>query len=180
MYQFTWLTHIDQRVLKALFFGAVAAFLSSGIVFAATVTSTDLGSGLIKLGKQTYIDDSYVVIDVANTSIKKNSKNAAAIGDSSPGVEADDTLPSAQTALVKKNYRYDLKVREAAVDSWDAGDRFRVDVYSDDGSSVTLRGTLYLKQDTVDDAKVEGVKVGVETGYSSQIDDVWSVVVTRE
>ena len=55
-----------------------------------------------------------------------------------------------------------------------------MDVYSDDGLSVTLRGTLYLKQDTVDDGNVEGVKVKIDTGYSNQIDDVWSILVTRE
>ncbi len=50
-----------------------------------------------------------------------------------------------------------------------------MDVYSDNGSSVSLRGTLYLKQGTVDDALVEGVKVKIDTGFSTQIDDVWSV-----
>lgn len=180
MNQFAWLANADRRVIQALFLALVAAILSSGIVFAATVTSTEMGVSLIKLGRQDYSNDSYVVIDVANTIIKKNSKNDAPIGDSSPGLEADEFLGSIQTSLVKKNYRYQFKVREASADSWNSGDRFRVDVYSDDGSSVTLRGTLYLKQDTVDDALVEGVKVNIDTGYSTQIDDVWSIVVTRE
>lgn len=166
--------------MQSLFLSGVAALFSSGIIFAATVTYTDLGVGLIKLEQQQYDDDSYVVIEVSAAKIRKNRKNESAVGDNSPGLEAEASLPKIQTSLVKKNYRYEFKIREASANSWQTGDRFKVDVYSDDGSSVTLRGTLYLKQDTVDDGDVEGVKVRIDTGYSNQIDDVWSILITRE
>jgi hypothetical protein len=71
-------------------------------------------------------------------------------------------------------------LKEAAANSLQAGENFKIEVYRDDGSSTSLVATLYMKQDTVDDASVEGVTVQAYTGLTDVLGDVFSIVITRQ
>ena len=167
---------LKARVAVATALAFVTALFSVAVV--STVTSSSLGSSSIKLFAETFTDDSSVTI--VGKAITKASGNVAANGTSPPGVEAAVGNPKANNALAKRNFVYAFDVEETSADSWQLGDRFEVDVYMDDGVSTTLLATVYIKQDAVDDASIEGVAVEVDTGSSQVLGNAFSAVITRQ
>ena len=154
--------------------------LLMGFAVVSTMSSPSLGASSIKLVRETFSSDPDVVVHADYNEITKNPTNQSAVGDSAPGEEAKNSLPVILTALIKGNFRYQFVVKEAEVNSWQAGDRFKVDVYGDNGVSNDLLATLYLKQDTVDNTKIEGVTVQVDSGSPDEFPDIFSIVITRQ
>ena len=177
----TWGMAPLRKLLKARVALVTAlAFLTAlfSVAVVSTVTSSSLGSSSIKLFTETFTDDTSVT--VIGKAITKASANAAANGTAPPGVEAAVGNPKANNALARRNFVYAFDLRETAVDSWQFGDAFQVDVYMDDGVSTTLLATVYVKQDTVDDASIEGVAIEVDTGSPQVWGDAFSAVITRQ
>ena len=137
----------------------------SGITVVSTVAAVDLGTIFINTDNRSFdqITLSEPGVIVGNQLTALAGVNAAASGNTSPGVEATNTLPSINTALVSSSYSYKFEVKEARADSFQAGDNFKIEVFK----NAALIGTLYMRQDSVDDASVEGVTVEVDLGPSS-------------
>ena len=105
----------------------------------------------------------------------------SAAGDAAPGVEATTAVyPDVRTDLLTGNYTYVFDMQEVAVDSWQNGDDFVIEVYGYDGSDSNLLATLYSKQDTVDDSNIEGVTVSVDSGTSNQYALTYGIVLVRQ
>ncbi|MEE9198671.1 MAG: hypothetical protein V3U26_02615, partial [Dehalococcoidia bacterium] len=164
---------------RAILLGLIGAILT-GFMMAYAVTNTNLGSQSLKLGRETFSDDTDVVIAAKRIFKLKNADAGPAVGDSAPGLEVVDTLPQINNALVRNNYAYEFEVKEAAVTSWQSGENFKIEVYMDDGSTTSLLATLYTQQGSVDDATVEGVTVTVDTGQTTIVGDSFSMVVSRQ
>ncbi|MBI4338984.1 MAG: hypothetical protein HY680_03425 [Chloroflexi bacterium] len=160
---------------RALFFGLIGAFLMS--FMAVNTLSSTSSSATVTLANESFTSD----LDTAITwsGLSKQNSNAAASGDSAPGIEATSSLPAIQTALTKNDYVYSFEFKEAAVASWGAGRQYKVEVYGDDGSTVTLLATLYTQQAVASDAAIDGVTVKVDTGSSSTAYDGYSIVITK-
>ena len=112
--------------------------------------------------------------------VLKSGANAAAAGTSAPGIESNDILPAVNNALTKNNYAYRFEMKESGATTWQLGENFKIEVYGDDGATITLLATVYTQQATVDDANVEGVTVTVDLGSSSTIHDAFDIVITRQ
>jgi hypothetical protein len=160
---------------RALLLGIVGALLMSFMV-AQAVTSTDLGTSTVKLATETFSDDADVTVTAVGVGLV--SANAAAAGDSAPGVEIVDTLPAVNNALTKNNYFYRFDVQESGVTTLQSAENLKIQVYGDDGSTTTLLATLYTQQVTVDDGTVEGVQVTVDVGIT--VHDTYDIVVSRQ
>jgi hypothetical protein len=157
--------------------GAVLA----GFMLVNTFTSTSLGISPIKLRNDNFSNDAD--LGVSAKRLFKEISVVVAAGTDPPGVEATSGLPrvtNGQSELLFARYLYRFEVKEAAANSLQAGENFKIEVYRDDGSSTSLVATLYMKQDTVDDASVEGVTVQAYTGLTDVLGDVFSIVITRQ
>ena len=164
-------------VKRALFLGVAGALVMSvGVV--TTVTSTNLGTSNIKLATESFTDDPDV--SVVAVGVLKSGANAAAAGTSAPGIESNDILPAVNNALTKNNYAYRFEMKESGATTWQLGENFKIEVYGDDGATITLLATVYTQRATVDDANVEGVTVTVDLGSSSTIHDAFDIVITRQ
>ena len=164
---------------RAILFGVVGAFLM-GFMVVNTITSNNLGSNNIKLGKEGFSDDADLVISAKQIYKLTTADAGPAVGDSAPGGESTSALPRINNALVKNKYAYEFEVKEAAVDSLQSGENFKIEVYMDDGTTTSLIATLYMKQDTVDDGSVEGVTVTANTGLPNVVGDLFSIIITRQ
>lgn len=163
---------------RAILLGLVGA-LVIGVVVANAVTSTTLGGGGLTLAKESFSDDADVA--VASKRIFKQGSTVAAVGDSAPGLEATDTLPQVTNGKgAGAEYAYEFEVKEAAVNSWQIGENFKIEVYMDDGTTTSLLATLYTQQGTVDDVNVEGVTVTAFTGLANALGNVFSIIITRQ
>ena len=109
-----------------------------------------------------------------------NAEAGPAVGDSAPGVESSSALPRVNNILKQNKYAYEFEVKEATVNSFQAGENFKIEVYMNDGTTNSLVATLYMKQDTVDDTSVEGVTVMADTASNNIVGDLFSIVVTRQ
>lgn len=154
-----------KRFRRAIFLGLIGATVVSGITMVSTLTTIDLGSVFLRSDNRSFdqvtLTEPGVVI--GNQLVELAGVNSAASGNTSPGVEASSALPSINTALVTSNYSYKFEVKEAEANSFQAGDNQKIEVFKD----AALIATLYLKQDVVDDANVEGVTVEVDMGATS-------------
>ena len=165
---------------RAVLLGLLGAFMMS-IVVVNAVSSTNLGSQTLKLARETFSDDADVAVFAKQILKIKNSDVASPAGDTTPGVEAAAGLPQINNNLIKNNYAYEFEVKEAANNSWQSGENFKIEVYMDDGTTTSLLATLYTKQvDLVDDGAIEGVTVVVDNGQSNAIGDIFSIVITRQ
>ncbi len=173
---------LKNRIVSAGFRRAILLALIGAVMMsltvAYTVSSTNLGNRGLTLAYETFSDDADVV--VASKRIFKQRSNAAAAGESAPGVEASSALPQVNNALQKNKWAYEFEVKEAAANSFQSGENFKIEVYMDDGTTNDLLATLYMKQDTVDDGNVEGVTVTVNTGEGKVVGDVFSIIITRQ
>lgn len=160
---------------QAILLGIIGAFLMSFV--AANTLSSSSNSSTVTLANETFTSDADVSITFKGLS--KASTNQATAGNTAPGVEATSVLPNVQTALTKNNYVYSVEVKEAAVTSWPAARQYKVEVYGDNGTTVSLLGTLYAQQATADAVNTDGVTVKIDTGSSSTAYDSYSVIVTR-
>ena len=146
------------------------------ITMVSTVTSTDItpaGGGGISLARETFSDDTDVVVTYKRIFKIKTADIASPVGDTALGIEASSAIPQINNDLQRNNYAYEFEVKEAALTSWQSGENFKIEVWMDDGSTNNLLGTLYTKQvDLVDDASIEGVKVVTST--------VFSIIITRQ
>ena len=139
---------------RVLFGFIIRAFLMS-VTVAYTLTSTNLGTSTIKLAKETFSDDTDVVV-ASNGIYKQRGTGLTASGDVAPGVESDNTLPVVTNGGGKNRYVYEFEVKEAASNSLSFGENLKIQVYLSDGASTSLLATLYMKQDMVNDVSVEG------------------------
>jgi len=168
----------ESRLVWAIMLGLIGASLTSLVTVSYAITSTNLGNTSIKLDK-TPFDDLTLPADgeliVTPQSISLAGVNATKVGDTPPGIESAIGLPSLNTDLVDINYSYKFQVKEVSANSFEAGERFEI-VVNQDGSPV---GTLYMKQDTVDDGNIEGVSVEVDLGSAPVTSDQMSTVIIR-
>ncbi|MBI2855767.1 MAG: hypothetical protein HYX93_02850 [Chloroflexi bacterium] len=168
-------------IRRALFLGLVGALLM-GVTVAYTVTATNLGpagGGSIKLVNESFSDDADVT--VASKRIYKYTSNASAVGASAPGMEATSALPQVNNSISRNDFVYKFEVKEAANNSWQSGENFKIEVYMDNGSTNSLIATLYTKQvDLVDDGSVEGVTVVASTGSKNVVGNLFSIIITRQ
>jgi hypothetical protein len=146
-----------------LIVAAVAGGLVSSVKVADLMTTTDLGATSVKLGKTLFDDvtipsDSGILVTPQNAAVTAVSSSPP--GDISPGEEATSGLPSVNTTLIAGNFSYKFELREAEANSFQAGDAFRIEVTE----NAAVVGVLYFKQDTVDDAVIEGISVEVDLG----------------
>ena len=162
---------------------ALAFVVSSGMTIGGALTATDLGGGTesIRLARETFANGLEDIVDVDNHQLLLQGSDETAAGDSAPGVEAAAAAyPDAHTALIQDNYTYAFDMHEVAVDSWQNGDDFTIQVYGWDGASSNLLGTLYSKQDTVENSDIEGVAVSVDSGSTDQYALTYSIVLSRQ
>ena len=168
---------------QAMLFGLIGALLT-GITMVSTVTSTDIspaGGGGISLARETFSDDTDVVVSYKRIFRITNAEVASPVGESAPGVEATSAIPQINNNLQRQQYAYEFEVKEALVDSWQSGENFKIEVWMDDGTTNDLIATLYTKQvDLVDDASIEGVKVVASSGSSNVVGDLFTIVITRQ
>ena len=145
------------------------------------VTTINLGSGSIRLGRETFSDDTDVTAVSQRIFKLRNADVAGPAGDSAAGVEAASGLPQVNNNLTRNKYAYEFVVQEAALNSFQSGENFKIEVYMDDGTTNSLISTLYMKQVTlVDDGSIEGVTVVVDTGLSKTVGNTFSLVITRQ
>ena len=163
---------------RAILFGVVGAFLM-GFMVVNTITSNNLGSNSIKLGKEGFSDDADLVVSAKQIYKLTSADAGPPVGEGAPGGESTSALPRINNALVKNKWAYEFEVKEAAVDSLQSGENFKIEVYMDDGSTSPI-ATLYMKQDTVDDGSVEGVTVTANTGSANVVGDLFSIIITRQ
>jgi hypothetical protein len=165
---------------RSVLFGMIGAVLT-GFMVVNTLTSISLGTSPIKLGNDNFSDDPDLVVSAKR--LFNEISIVTAEGTGPPGVEAASGLPrvtNGQSELLFARYLYEFELKEAAANSLQAGENFKIEIYRDDGSSTSLVATLYMKQDTVDDASVEGVTVQAYTGLTDVLGDVFSIVITRQ
>ena len=154
-----------KRFRRAILFGSIGAALVLSITIVSTLTKIDFGTLLINRDNRAFdaITLSEPGVAVSNQVTALAGTNAAASGGTSPGVEATAAFPSINTSLVSTNYSYTFVVKETKANSFQAGDNLKIQVFKD----AALITTLYMKQDVVDDASVEGVTVEVDMGPSA-------------
>ena len=162
-------------IKRALLFGIAGAFFMS-FVAVNTLTSTSQTSA-VTLANETFTAD----VDSATTfkGLSKATTAAAAAGATAPGVEATNVLPVVQTALIKNNYVYTVEFKEAGITSWPAGRQYKIEVYGDDGTTVSLLATVYTQQATADASNIDGVTIKVDTGSASTTYNSYSIIVTK-
>ena len=162
----------------------LVALVYSGVAIGQALTATDLGNSgteSIRLERETFANGLEDLVDVDNHQLVLQSSNQPAIGNSPPGVEAAvAAYPGARTALVINNYTYIFDMHELTIGGWQAGDDFTIQVYGWDGASSNLLGTLYSKQDGVNDSSIEGVTVSVDSGSTDQYALTYSIVISRQ
>lgn len=165
------------RIVQGLIvFGVITVLLQGIMVVDATTFATD--SNASSRAREAFADDAGVV--VTSKGIGKIGSTGAAVGDTSPGMEATSSLPQINNVLIGNHYAYVIEVKESAGDSWRVGEGFKIEVYGGGGDSTALLATLYIQQAVADHAAVDGVTVRVDVGSSSWIPDFFDVVVTRQ
>ncbi len=167
---------------RAVFLAAFPIlFASLGVTYAA-ISATDLapspGDERVLLGVNTFVEDPDTTFDNADVLI--NSATSGAAGGTAPGVEATSALPGVNTARSRGNYAYTFEVKETGNATWQAGEDFRIRVFSDDGGVTTLEATLYLQQAVIDDGSIDGVTVIVDLGSTTTIKDRYDIIVDRQ
>ena len=183
MYQVFVSKLLSTAFKRAALFGVVGAILTTGIVVGyANITATDLGSGDedISLSVNTFVDDTEVTVDNAGLGIV--SATAGAAGDTT-GTAVETvvaTYAAVNNALTADNYSYSLDMHESAAGDWLVGEKFRIRVFGYDaaGPTSTLLATLYTKQVTAD-AGFEGVRVTVDLGSASAVNDNFDIIIDR-
>lgn len=164
---------------QAILLGIIVMFLMS-VVVVNTITLSNLGTSTIKVYKDSFSDDPDLVLVSKKLRKVANAEAGPAVGDSAPGVESSSALPRVNNILKQNKYAYEFEVKEATVNSFQAGENFKIEVYMNDGTTNSLVATLYMKQDTVDDTSVEGVTVMADTASNNIVGDLFSIVVTRQ
>ena len=184
MYQSIISKMLSTGFKRAALFGLVGAILTTGIVVGyANITATDLGTGNdeVKLAVKTFVDDTEVTLD--NTVLGIVSTTGGAVGDTTGGAVETvvATYAAVNNALTADNYFYSFDLHETVANDWLAGEKFKIQVfgYNSSGSTSTLLATLYTKQDTAVDATIEGVRVTVDLGSSTSINDNFDIIVER-
>ena len=173
----------SKALSRATLFGLVGALLMTGFgVVYSNISATDLGTGDedISLAFNTFVDDAEVTVE--NSAIGIVTAATAAAGDTAPGVEADVAIfPAVNNLLVVDNYSYSFDMRESAPGDWLVGEDFRIRVYGYDssGPTSTLLATLYTQQGTAD-AGTEGVRVTLDLGSTTSINDHFDIIVDRQ
>ena len=163
-------TFASRRLRRAINLGATGAavvvVLSLGITAVAALVTQNLGTTFIQLDK-TPFDDVTIPANsgalVTPQTMQTIAPGAAAAGDTSPGLEATTALPWINNVLTAGNTSHRFQVREDQANSFQAGDKFLVEVSED----ATVVASLYMKQDIVDDLNVEGVTVEVDIGATA-------------
>ena len=164
---------------RAVVFGLIGALLM-GIMVVNAVTTTNLGTESIRLGRETFSDDTDVTVVSQRIFEITTADEALATGDTAPGVEASNLMPQVNTDLEAGNKAYQFEVKEATATSWQVGENFKIKVFIDEGGGPTIIETLYTKQDTVNDAAVEGVLVTPDSSNQDVIGQVFSIVITQQ
>ena len=164
-------------VKRALLLGVIGALLS-GFMVAQAVTSTNLGTTTVSLAAQTFADDTAVTIASLGISVI-GANDAVAVGDTSPGVAITSALPEVTTAVTKNNYAYKFEVKEPAGGSTlTATEKYKIDLYGDDGTTTTLLATFYMEQASPEAGVVEGVTATVDVG--TDVHASYDIVVTLQ
>lgn len=157
-------------VRRGIYIGAIGTVVLGVLIVGSSVvqalTADNLGTGSITLDK-TPFDDVTIPPNsgllVTPQTVQTIAAGSAAVGDTSPGVEATTAKPSVNNALTADNLSYRFQVQEHQPDGFQAGYEFLVEVSED----ASLVASLFLKQDTVDDLNVEGVTVEVDIGATA-------------
>ena len=169
---------------RAALFGLVGAVLMTGFVVVYTnITATDLGVGNdeVKLAVKTFVNDTEVTLD--NSVLGIVSTSGGAVGDTTG--TAVETVVAAyaavNNALTADNYSYSFDLHESSAADWLAGEKFKIQVYgyNSSTSTSTLLTTLYTKQVTAVSGTIEGVRVTVDLGSSTSINDNFDIIVER-
>ena len=102
---------------RAVVFGLIGALLM-GIMVVNAVTTTNLGTESIRLGRETFSDDTDVTVVSQRIFEITTADEALATGDTAPGVEASSLMPQVNTDLEAGNKAYQFEVKEATATSW--------------------------------------------------------------
>ena len=162
----------------ALFLGVIGAVLT-GFILVNTVTSTNLGTTNIRLAAESFVSDADVVVEPHGILVGGGDAAVGTTQATATEMETGIVGKLANTALPQDNFAYSILVKEAAVNSFLAGEVYKIEVYSNNGTTNILRGTLYCKQDSVDAGAVEGCQAAVDLGSTTSIDDSYNVIVTQ-
>ena len=125
---------------RALLLGLIGALMTSFMVTQA-VSSTNLGTTTVKLADQTFSDDTTVTIASLGISVI-DATDGTPVGDTSPGVAITSALPEVTTAVTKNNYAYKFEVKESGNVTLTATEKYKIDLYGDDGTTTSLPGYL--------------------------------------
>jgi len=147
-------------------------------LFSIAFTLVDAARPAASVSTLKFSDDADVI--VTSVGLSKSISNVAPVGASAPGVEATNDLPRIHNTLHAGNYEYTFQVKEAAVDSWKAGEEFMVEVYGGGTTDPDLLATLYTQQAEANEAAIDGVTVTVDLGSPNSIPDNLDIVVSHQ
>ena len=77
-------------------------------------------------------------------------------------MDVTSAAASIQNAQTKNNYAYQFTVAEAAVGSLTTGDKYKLQVWGDNGSTTSLLATLYFQQTSEESSAVADVTVPID------------------
>lgn len=167
---------------QAMLLGLIGALLT-GFMVVSTMTSTNIGpagGSAIRLVNEAFSNDTDVDVSYQRIFKLATADVASPVGDTAPGLEATSAIPQVNNNLVRNKFAYQITVKEAAVNSWQSGENFKIDIWEDNGTTNSLIATLYTKQLVVDDASIEGVKVVASNGSATVVGNVFKIVITRQ
>ena len=75
---------------------------------------------------------------------------------------------------------YKFQVKEATVDSWEAGEKLRVEVYGSGITGAVLFATLYIQQSEADNGAIDGATVTVDLGSLNSTHDNFNIIVNQQ
>ena len=161
---------------RALLLGVIGALLTSFMV-AQAVTTDNLGTTTLKLASQTFTSDSAITV-VSNGVKVIPSTDGTPVGSTSPGVTITSSLPEVTTAVTKNNYAYEFVVKEAGNATLTGTEKYKIEVYGDNGSTNSLLATFYMQQGSPESGAAEGVTGTVDVGTSTH--NSYHIVVTLQ
>ena len=163
---------------RALLLGLIGALITE-IMVVNTVTTTNLGTTNLRLAGETFVSDTDVTIAPSGFGLGNDDTAVGATQVTATEMETGITGKYANTALPKDNYTYSVLVQEAADTSFQPGEVYKVEVYGGNSTSNILLGTVYCKQDAVDDGAIEGCEVVVDQQSATTTFDSFDVIVTQ-
>ena len=165
-----------RSVLLGLF-GGFAILM--GVTSTYAISSTNLGTTNIKLASETFTADADVTVAAFGFGTGNDDTAVGTTQGTATEVESGGAGKMANPFLTKDNFTYAVLVQEAAITSFQTGEVYKIEIYGDDGTTNTLLGTVFCKQDSVDDGVIEGCQATVDQGSATDSKDGFSVIVTQ-